>query len=96
MLNGLDLMMLISLAVIAGCMVTIINKFIRYFNNKKKVMIYQENNRQDIKILEAKLTEIKLKNKGHSLDENISFIYNDESVGFSMEWGDIIGSSNNI
>ena len=30
-----------------------------------------------------------MKNKGHSLDENISFIYNDENVVFSMEWGSL-------
>lgn len=96
MLNSLDWTMLISLAVAVACIITIINKFIKYYNNKKKIMIYQINNRQDIKILEAKLAEIKLKNKGNSLDENIRFIYNDESVVFSMEWGDIIGKINNI
>lgn len=76
--------MLISLIVVSACMLVIILKFVRYFNNKKKIMNYQKNNMQDIKILEMKLSEIKLKNNGHSLDENISFIYNDESVGFSM------------
>lgn len=91
MLNGMELMILISSVVVAFCVITIISKFVRYFDNQKKNINYQKNNSQDIKILEMKLTEIKLKNTGNSLDENIRFIYNDESVSFSMGWGDIIG-----
>lgn len=91
MLNSLDWVMLISLVVVVACMIIIILKFIKYFDNKKKLMESQSVSGQDIKILEVLLADIKLKNKGHSLDENISLIYDDESVGFSMEWGDIIG-----
>ena len=88
--------MLISLAVVVVCVIIIISKFIRYFDNKKKMIIYQENSRQDIKILEAKLVDIKLKNKGHDLDENIRFISNDESIVFSMGWGDVIEPNSNL
>lgn len=96
MLNSLEWMMLISLAVVVVCVIIIISKFIRYFDNKKKMIIYQENSRQDIKILEAKLVDIKLKNKGHDLDENIRFISNDESIVFSMGWGDVIEPNSNL
>lgn len=96
MLNSLEWMMLISLAVVVVCVIIIISKFIRYFDNKKKVIIYQENNRQDIKILEAKLTDIKLKNKGRDLDENIRCISKDESIVFSMGWGDVIEPNDNL
>lgn len=82
--------------VVLFCVVIIIYKFIRYFDNKKKEIIYQENNRRDIKILEAKLRKIKLKNRGRDLDENIRFISNDESIVFSMEWGDVIEPNENL
>lgn len=90
MLNSLNLMMVISLVIIAICLFIIILKFNNYFNSKKQIMNDQRNNIQNIEILEGKLAEVKLKNKGHSLDENIKFIYNDENVFFSMEWGNII------
>lgn len=90
MLNSLNLMMVISLVIIAICLFIIILKFNNYFNSKKQMMNDQRNNTQNIEILEGKLAEVKLKNKGNSLDENIKFIYNDENVFFSMEWGNII------
>ncbi len=91
MLNSLDFMMLISLAAIAVCMGIIVSKFIYYFNSKKQIMEDQRNNARNIEILEAKLQEMKLKNMGHSLDENIKLISNDGDIAFSVDWGNIIG-----
>lgn len=96
MANALNWMTLVSLVVVLVCAKIIISKFIRYFDIKKKVIMNQENNSQDIRILEAKLSEIKLKNKGHDLNENIGYIFNDEGVFFSMEWGEIIGPNDNL
>lgn len=84
MLNSLDWVMLIPMAVLVVCMIIILYKFKRYL---KRVMIYQENNRQDIKILD----NIKLRNKGHDLDKNIKYISDDEDIEFSMGVRDMIG-----
>ncbi|MBP3476595.1 MAG: hypothetical protein J6K48_09785 [Lachnospiraceae bacterium] len=90
MQNGLDWLLMFSLVMIVVCVLIVIFKFVRYFDNAKKVANDKKNSMQDIKILEVKLADIKLKNKGHSLDENIKFIYNDESISFSMGWEDIL------
>ena len=39
------------------------------------MMSSQQDNMRNIGILEVKIPEIKLKNKGYSLDENFIFIY---------------------
>ena len=51
---------------------------------------------RNIGILEVKIPEIKLKNKGYSLDENIMFIYDDESVSFLMGLEDLFEKRDNI
>ncbi|GEM_PF-3836582 len=88
MSNGLYVIMGTSLLVVFFCIILIFQKFIGYFVNQKRAEVEEEKSAKDIKVLEIKLPELKLKNKGDSLDENIKFIYDDESVGFSMNWGD--------
>lgn len=89
MLNSLNVIMWISFIVVVFCVFLIFQKFIRYFANQKRALVDQKKNIRDIRILEVKLPEIKLKNKGESLDENIDLIYDDVSIGFAMNWGDI-------
>lgn len=89
MQNGLYWIIMLSLAVIVVYLFNVIFKFIRYFDNVKKATNDKKNDIQDIKILKVRLSDIKLKNNGYSLDENIKFIYNDESVCFSMGLEDI-------
>ena len=58
------------------------------------MMSSQQDNMRNIGILEVKIPEIKLKNKGYSLDENI--IYDDESVSFLMGLEDLFEKRDNI
>lgn len=90
MLNSLNLIMGISLEIIFVCMCILLSKYRRYCDSSQKEAIYQKNFMRDIRILEEKLPEVRLKNEGHSLDENISAIREDESVGFTMCWEGII------
>lgn len=90
MLSSLDWVMVFSLVIVSICIFIIISKFIYYFKNSRQIISDQRNNNQNIEILEVKLQEMKLKNKGYSLDENIKLIYDDEDIAFSMEWGNII------
>ena len=96
MMNSLEAMMLLSSMVVVCCMIIICLKFIRYFQNKIRMMSSQQDNMRNIGILEVKIPEIKLKNKGYSLDENIMFIYDDESVSFLMGLEDLFEKRDNI
>lgn len=88
------LLTLTASIVIVLCTVIIIRKFVHYKRNRDCFAQRMEKNRSEEEILESRLSEIKLKNTGNSIDINVNELADDKDVFFAMRWSDIIETNN--